>query len=271
MDFVPLSLLFIGAGIIAVVYYKIVPSKETLNLRLPNKISWAGIFSWIVIILAFWYIFSRTTGFQRTTYIFTLLFALLVFESFLLFFIRFVKSNLLVVIFSFTVTSGIFFLYINFPSFNFRNIIIVLATLGASTLLIRLGYLKTWLMFVFGVIWTGYDIYATRNFYPGVLVPVKEASKVFFFPAAIVGTVSLGSGDFVFLALFALVILRDFGLIPTLILLSAETTALLITGLFITGTDFIIPFLAIMSPIFFATYFISYLFIKKTKEKEHEI
>ena len=92
MDFLPLSLLFIGAGLSALAYYRIVPKKEFLKSRLPHKISWAGFLSWIIIIIAFYFIYTQTTGFQRTTYIFTLLFALLVFETLFLFFLRFLKS-----------------------------------------------------------------------------------------------------------------------------------------------------------------------------------
>lgn len=258
MDFLPLSLVFLGAGLFSLLYGKIVPDKETLKKRLPNKISGAGIILWLVICLTLYFIIKNNQGFARTTSIFTLLFALLVFETFFLFLLRWLKSNLIAVILALFSAAVLFFLHLSFPTFTLRNIIIILATLGASTLLIRLDWLKTWLMFTLAFLWTGYDIYTTRYFLPHVLSPVTEPPKIFFFPAVITGTISLGSGDFIFLILFTLVIQRQFGWLPAIILVAAENVGLLITGFFYKS-DAIVPFLAIMTPIFLLIYFISYL------------
>lgn len=258
MDFLALSLVFVGAGLFSLFYDKMVPDKAALRQRLPNKISWAGILLWLVICLAFFLIFKKTEGFTRTTSIFTLFFALMVFETLFLFLLRWLKSNLLAVIIALLSTAVLFLFHVSYPTFTLRNIIIILATLGASTLLIRLNWLKTWLMFAFAILWTGYDIYTTRYFLPNVLSPITEPPKIFFFPAVITGTISLGSGDFIFLVLFTLIIRRKFGFLAAILLVTAETAGLLITGLFYKS-DSIIPFLTIMTPIFLLIYLISYL------------
>ncbi|MFH1366456.1 MAG: hypothetical protein ABIH38_00510 [Patescibacteria group bacterium] len=268
MDLLPLALIFFGAGLTAVFYYIFGPSKEFLKERLPNRPSLAGIILWLLVCLAFYFIIKNNQGFSRTMLIFTLIFSLLVFETFFLFLIRFLRSNTLAVIFALLVSAGSFIFHYYYPTFALRNTIIILATLGASALLIKLNYLKTWLMFAFAFLWTGYDIYATRYFLPGVLVPVTEPPKTFFFPSVITGSVSLGSGDFIFLVLFLMIITREFGLLPALLLLAAETVGLLITGFFLES-DSIIPFLAVMTPIFIMTYIISYIHYKKPKEKKY--
>jgi len=269
MDFLYLSLVFALGGLSALVYYKLAPTKKYLKERLPNRISWAGFISWLIVIVIIWFIFNNYSGFTRTTYIFTLFFALLLFETFFLIIIKYIKSNLLASLTTFVLIGSIFSLYLYEPTFVFRNIIIILASLGAVTLLIRLGYLKVWIIFALAIIWTGYDIWATQYFFPNVLVPVTEASRVFFFPAAIVGQVSLGSGDFIFLSLFTIIILHRFGVLPAVILVTAQSTALIITALLITSNDFIIPFLAVMTPIFFLIYLISYISLNKPRVEKH--
>ena len=266
MDFFVLTFIFICAGLVSIYYFKKAPEKEILKQRLPNKISLSGVIAWLIVGLAFWLIFKYNSGFTRIALIFTLFFSLLVFETFFLLILKFIKSNLLTVILSFLMTAIIFGLYLLFPSFTFRNAIIILATLGASTLLIKLDYLKKWTLFTLAILWTGYDIYATLNFYPQVLVPVTEPQKTFFFPAVITGSVSLGSGDFIFLVLFILLILRNFGPVAAFLLLAAETLGLLIAGFFLSS-ETIIPFLAVMTPVFLLIYLISYIYYKKLKTK----
>jgi len=263
MDLFPLVLIFILAGLVAIIYYKISPDKENLKERLPNKPTLTGIFLWFLVGLALYFIFKNQQGFQRTVTIFTFIFSLLVFETFFLFLIKYLKSNSLAVVISALITILLFTFHFISPSFALRNIIIILATLGASTLLVRLNYLKNWLMFAFAFVWTGYDIYATRFFLPKVLVPVEEPPKFFFLPSVISGSVSLGSGDFIFLVLFLMVIMREFGLLPAIILLAAETVGLLITGFFLTAES-IIPFLGVMTPIFIIIYLVA-LVNKKSK------
>jgi len=267
MDFFVLTFVFICAGLVSIYYFKKAPEKEMLKQRLPNKISWSGVTAWLIVGLAFWFIFKYNSGFTRVSLIFTLFFSLLVFETLFLLILKFIKSNLITVILSFLMTAIIFGLYILFPSFTFRNAIIILATLGASTLLIKLDYLKKWILFTLAILWTAYDIYATLNFYPQVLEPVTEPQKTFFFPAVITGSVSLGSGDFVFLILFTLLLLRNFGLLSAFVLLAAETVGLLIAGFFLSS-DTIIPFLSVMTPVFLLIYFVSYIHNKKLKTKK---
>lgn len=258
MDFFPLVLIFLASGALAIFYFLKVPGKETLKERLPNKPSAAGIFLWLLIVAVLYFMIRNNNGFERTTLIFTFIFSLLVFETFFLVLIRGSKSNLAAVILALFVSAGLFIFHYYYPTFVLRNILIILGTLGALTLLIKLDYLKTWLVFGLALLWTGYDIYTTRNFLPRVLVPVTEPPKTFFFPSVITGTVSLGSGDFIFLVLFTLLILKKFGRLAALILVAAQTAGLLFTGLFLE-TDSIIPFLTVMTPIFLVVYFVSYL------------
>jgi len=254
MNFIILSIIFFGAGTLALWYYHLVPSTEILRRRLPNRISWAGMVLAIVLTLVLWYIFEHSVGFRRVVNIFTLLMGLLIFETVFLLLIRWLKSNLLALILSLVAAGVIVLPSIIDPTFLWRNVIVVIATMGATTLLIRLNILRTWFLFLLTIVWTIYDVWATQTFYSRVLVPVTEPRPGLIFPSVVVGNTSLGSGDFIFLVLFVLIIFKKFGRLPAMIIIAAETVGLLITGAIVVGTDFIIPFLLIMSPIFFITY-----------------
>ncbi|MFC1663470.1 hypothetical protein ACFL04_04925 [Patescibacteria group bacterium] len=259
MDFIILGLIFFGTGLLAIIFINYVPQTEELRQRLPNRISWAGLVLAAVIGYWLWYIFSRSDGFRTVVYIFTLLIGLLVFESIFLLIIRWIKSNLLALIIGLAAANGLVYLYLEMPTFFLRNIIIIVATLGATTLLIRLNLLRTKFLFVVAALWTIYDVLVSLYFYPRVFVPVTAPRPDLFYAPVLIGSTSLGSGDFIFLVLFALVMLRDFGRLPALVLVAAEALGLLVTGLFITSTDTIVPFLLVMVPIFFAVYYFVYL------------
>lgn len=244
---------------LAIAYYLAVPAKTALQKRLPNKVDAAGILLAIVIAAAVWFILESFSGFGRVVRIMTFLLALLVFESFFLLSLRFWKSNTLGVLASLSLAAGLFWLAVREPSFLLVNTIIIVATLGATTLLIRMGYLRTRFLFLFTSLWTLYDILSTRYLLPTVFVPAQEPYPTLFFPAVTVGHTTLGSGDFMFLTLFTLIVLRDFGRLPALVLVIAETVGLLATGLFLPERGFLVPFLVVMTPIFFGVYLAAFM------------
>lgn len=131
-------------------------------------------------------------------------------------------------------------------------------TLGGATLLIRMKYLRTGILFTVAILCTLYDILLTQYLLPTFTVPVESTTPTFMFPAVTVEGLSLGSGDFMFLVLFALIILRDFGKLPAFILVGAETIGLLAVGLVLPESDFLVPFLLVMTPIFIVVYALSY-------------
>jgi hypothetical protein len=266
MDFLPLSLLFAAAGGLAMVYYQLVLKPESLKARLPNRVSGAAIVLAVVIAAVVIYIVRTRTGFGRISAISTFIFALLAFESAFLLLLRWVKSNTLAVLFSLAVSGTLFALNMSNPTFELFNAIVIFAAFGASTLLIRLRYLRTSFLFIVAGLWTIYDILSTQFLLPRIFVPAAEPvpTKFFIFPAVTIGHTTLGSGDFMFLVLFTLVMLRDLGKLPAAILVAAETAGLLITGLLITNLNKPLPFLVIMTPIFVAIYVVSRILKQRT-------
>lgn len=210
-----------------------------------------------VIIAAVWHIISISDGRPHFGLISTLVFALLFFESMFLILLRWIKSNIVAVLASLFLSMITFLWFGNSASFALINSIIIIATLGATTLLIRMNYLRTRLMFVIAILWTIYDIMAVNYIFPKIFVPTDTPQPNLMFPAVTVGNLSLGSGDFMFLTLFTLIILKDHGRLSALILVVGQTIGLIATGLFLPEQGFHVPFLVVMTPIFFLIHFLA--------------
>lgn len=258
MDFVPLSIIFLATGALAIVFYQLVPSADELRRRLPNRVTPAALILVAVLTIVIWLLVRSHSGFALTIRLMTLLFALLFFESLFLLLMRWIRINAIALVVSLVVAAGVFWIQLTYPSFVLLNSIIIVATLGAATLLIRMGYLRTRIMFIIASLWTVYDIMLVQFILPRVTRETAMPTPNFIFPAVTVGEISLGSGDFMFLTLFTLVMLRDFGVLPALIVAIAEVTGLLVTGLFLPEQGFLVPFLVIMTPIFFLIYLATY-------------
>jgi hypothetical protein len=269
MDFLPLAFIFFGSGILALLYYRFVPSAQKLRERLPNRVSPAAILLALIIALALWYLLVNFTGFSRVFRVFAFLFALLIFESAFLLLIRWIRSDTIAVLLSLAIAGGLFASELLSPSFLLLNTIVILATFGAATLLIRLQYLRTLFFFLLTAAWTLYDVVLVRYFLPRVFKPAEPTAepRLFFFPVVTVGRLTLGSGDFMFLVLFALILFRDFGKLPAFILVVAETAGLLVTGLFLPEDGFQVPFLLVMTPIFLLVY--GFAWLQDRTQKQH--
>ncbi|MFA6511808.1 MAG: hypothetical protein WCV86_01610 [Patescibacteria group bacterium] len=256
MDFLLLSVIFFASGVLALAYYHFVPSADALRRRLPNKVSPAALLLTAVLAGALWYLFSNYAGFSRYYILFALLFALLIFETVFLLLIRWVRSDTLLVTVSLVSAGGIFAVEIAAPSFVLLNSIVIIATFGAATLLVRLNMLRTWMFHALAILWTFYDIWLVREVLPRVFKPSEPTAepRYFFFPVITAGRLSLGSGDVMFLVLMALVLFREYGKTAAFTLVVAETAGLLATGLFLPEDGFQIPFLVVMTPIFFLVY-----------------
>jgi hypothetical protein len=266
VDFLPLSLLFAGAGGLAMLYYTLVPSAEQLKERLPNKVSGAGLLLAVIIAAVAVYLVRTRSGFGQVSALSTFIFALLAFESAFLLAMRWVKSNTLAVLSGLAFAGALFGLNTANPSFPLFNTIVIVATFGAATLLIRLNYLRTGFLFVVAGLWTVYDVLSTQFILPRIFAPTTEPvpTQFLLFPAVTVGHTTLGSGDFMFLVLFALVTLRDFGRLPAAFLVAAETVALLVTGLLITNINQPLPFLVVMTPVFIVIFLVAKLTTRKS-------
>jgi len=254
MDFLPLSILFFLTGILAALYYAFIPSKGRIHTQLPNRVSVTSVLLTLLIGGLVWYIFATFEGSARFRHLMELLFGLLLFESFFLFLMHWIRSNALNVTLSLLTTGAVFATYFASPSFFLINTILILATLGAATLLIRMGYLRTRILFIIAILWTIYDVMLVNFILPRVFVPVTDPIPTFLYPAVTVGELTLGSGDFMFLSLFTLIILRDYGRTAALFLIVSETAGLLMTGLLLPESGFLLPFLLVMTPIFFLVY-----------------
>ncbi|MDD5040050.1 MAG: hypothetical protein PHY34_02780 [Patescibacteria group bacterium] len=259
MDFIYLAILFVGCGLLSVVYYCAVPPREVLAQRLPNKPSVEAVVLTAVLGATIWYIIATYDGVQRIRHIAELVFALLFFESAFLFFMRWLQRNIFAVSLSLVVTVGVFYWFIRSPNFFIQNGVIIIATLGAATLLVRLKYLKSIYLFILAALWIPYDFFLVSHVLPAVTTATAAPQPTFLYPAVTVGVISLGVGDFMFMTLFTLVLLRDFNGSSAIVHLLAQGCALLITGLLVPESGFIVPFMVVMTPIFFAVYIGSYI------------
>lgn len=260
-----LPFLFLVAGLLTLLYYRLVPPAEQLRQRLPNRVSVAAIVLTVVIGLGVWIIVRHAdTPFLKVAGVTTLLFYLLTFESILLLLFRWLRSNVLAVITSLVVVAVPFAVQYRFPSFELSNALIIAATLGATTLLIRLNLLRTRIIVLAFVLLTINDILNVTFILPRLpLAPRPQTPlPLLIFPTVNIAGRVVGSGDFMFLALATLVILRDHGLRPAVVHTVLQAVALLVTLVATAGTDALIPYLTVMTPIFFAVYFIARL---KTK------
>lgn len=256
MDFIYLAALFLGAGLAGLIYYRYVPAAQILRERLPNRVTPAGILLAITIGGAAWFLFSSVSGVVLVGRIFLFIFSLLFFESVLLLVMRWVKRNAVATLVAIMCTLIMFWWYRVEPSFFLLNSVIIISTLGAVTLLTRLDYLRTKMLFVVAILWTVYDILLVRFILPDVTRETTTPHPTFLYPAVTTGQVSLGSGDFMFLSLFTLVIARDIGWRAALVHVTAQVTGLLVTGLLLPERGFVVPFLVVMTPIFIVCYVI---------------
>ncbi|MFA5135107.1 MAG: hypothetical protein WC505_04990 [Patescibacteria group bacterium] len=262
MEYIYLGVLFISAGLLAIAYYSSVPGRAELQDRLPNKPTKRAIIPSAMLILllgaGIWYMGAVSVGAFHPSKVLLVIFALLVFESFFILSLRWFRSNTFAVLACSAATCLLFWAYFTVQVFFIFNGIVIIATLGAATLLVRLGYLRTRLLFIVTVLWVAYDVMLVRYVLPNVTVPADSPSPSFLFPAVTVGHVSLGSGDFMFLSLFTLVLLRDFGRLSAAVHVILQGTLYFITGLAVPEAGFLLPFLVIMAPAFFLVYGTSY-------------
>ncbi|MFH0828745.1 MAG: hypothetical protein V1907_01030 [Candidatus Kerfeldbacteria bacterium] len=256
--FFVLSLLFFTAGAFSIVYQKAVPSADILRQRFPNRTTFTGIVLWLLIIGATWFIVTHTTGFTRIASITTMLFFLLLFETLFLFVVRFVKSNIPAAFLSLAVAIVPFIIQYYAPTFALMNTVIILATMGATTLVIKLNYLRTKVILLLVVLFTINDVLNVRYLLPRLnLAPVTEPMRLLIFPTVTVGSHVVGSGDFMFLVLLTLFMLREFGVRNALYLVIAESVGLFLTGIYVSQHDVMLPFLTIMTPIFLTVYLVA--------------
>ncbi len=262
-----LPVIFLIAGFLAVLYYRLVPPAEHLRQRLPNQISTAALLLTAAIGLGVWLIIRyANTPFLKIAGVTTLLFYLLAFESVLLLIFRWLRSNVLAVLVSLAIVAIPFIVQYRFPSFELSNALIVAATLGATTLLIRLNLLRTRIIVLAFVLLTFNDILNVTYVLPRLpLAPYPQTPlPLLIFPTVNVAGRVVGSGDFMFLALATLVILRDHGLRPAVVHTVLQTVALLITLVATAGADALIPYLTVMTPIFLVVYITAWMKRRKT-------
>jgi len=263
MDFILLGIVFIFSGFLGIVYYSLVPQAGLLRKRLPNKATPASIALTLIIGGIVWFLIQSAGGMPPASKILTVIFALLVFESFLLISMRWIKVNIVAMLISLVFTCVIFLLYFSNPTFFLLNGIIIFATLGAVTLLIRFDYISTRLVFIATALWVIYDIMFVAYILPQYTVSVSDPYPTFLFPAITTGDISIGSGDIMFLILFTFVLLRDFNKRAALIMVVAQAVGLLLVGLIVPEQGFTLPYLIVMVPIFLVVYSGMYVFYKK--------
>lgn len=253
IDGLGLTLVFAAAGLVAILYYRTVPSIGELRARLPNRMTPAGIIASGLIIPAVWYLVASTDGFARIRTVIGLLFDLLIFETVFLLAMRWLKTNTLAVITALAIAVGAFLLQRTNPSTVVFNLTFILATFGASTLLVGMQFLRTRFLMLVAVLWTIYDILSNLFIFPKIYRVADRPHTSFLFPAIAVGQLTLGSGDIMFLVLFTLVLYRRFGLRRALVHVLVQALALLVTVM-LKPTSVALPYLVVMTPLFFGVW-----------------
>lgn len=261
MPIILFPLLFVAAGLIGIVYYQHIPSQAELRERLPNRASWAGVLLTGLIAMGIWLIVHYTTSrFMKVAGITTLVFYLLTFESFLLLAFRWTKSNAVGVLTAAGLTAVPFLLQFFHPTYTLGNILIIAATLGATALVIRLEVLRTRVVIILASLFMVNDILNVTFVLPHLpLTPPQDRPlPLLIFPTVNVGGHVVGSGDFMFLALTTLIILKNFSARIAVWYVAVQAAALAITLGFILNRDVLLPYLTVMTPIFLVTYAIAH-------------
>ncbi len=266
LNFLYLSLMFLGSGILATFYYGFIPDSVNLKKRLPNKPSVESVVLFLIICFLVWQIFANYEGLQRSSRIVALILGLLLFETLFFLLMRWVKKNWLNALISVILVVGVFVLHYTNENFVTFNLIIILATIGGTAFLMRTGMVKTWLVFVLTAVWMPYDFYFVANVLPKYTKATADPYPFFAFPSVTIGDISLGVGDFVFLALYTFVLVNSFNKKIAIIHAIVQAIGLLIAGYIVSLRDINIPFLLVLSPIFFIIYFIAYFINKKDKK-----
>lgn len=262
MPIILLPLLFLAAGVLGVIYFQSIPNQTDLRSRLPNRTSWAGIALTLVIGLGIWLIVHYASStFLRIAGITTLLFYLLTFESILLLLFRWTKSNLLSVVLAAGLTLVPFSIQYFQPSYALSNVLIIAATLGATALIIRLQIVRTRIVMIMAGLLTINDYLNVHYVLPKLpLAPPSDTPfRLLILPTVNIGGHVVGSGDFMFLALTTVVLVRDFGPRPAMWHAVVQAIALAITLAIIIHRNILLPYLLIMTPIFLVTYIVTYL------------
>lgn len=261
MPIIGLPLLFLVAGLLGIIYYRTIPTQVELRQRLPNKGSVAGILLTIIIGFGIWAIIRYADSrFMKISGVTTLLFYLLTFESLLLLCFRWLRSNTLSVLAAAGGTFIPFLIQYFQPSYALSNALIIAATLGATALIIRLDVVRTRIILIMAGLFTINDVLNVTFVIPKLplTAPHDKPLPLLIFPTVNIGGHVVGSGDFMFLALTTLLLVKVFSARVAGWYVVAQSVALAITLAIILHRDVILPYLVIMTPIFGLTYYLAH-------------
>ncbi len=265
MNILILSLLFASAGILAIVFHRIVPDGTTIRRRFPIRgTGWHDVILPLGV-LAVGAILWLTTPVSNRAIIFqSFIISLLSLESGFLLFMRRYQSTAILSVLSALCGVAAFFLswILRLPVVDM--LLFVFGTLGAWTLVQRLGFLKLPVLIALVLGLTGFDYFRISSLSKST-VPYSATNGSPNLLLVSVGNESLGIGDFLFLTLCTLAIVARFGFRTAFVFLLIETAALISTGFIPTANGFIFPYLIVMTPIFFGTYLTARMHRHKTQ------
>ena len=253
LEAIGLAALFAGTAFLGLLYFRLVPSLETLRQRLPNRVSFASLLLTAGLAAWIWWSWGNFSGFSRFRFFIGLLFNLLLFETFFLVLLRWLRSNTFAVATAGGLVAVMVWLQGHVGGPWVFNLTFILATFGATTLLVGLKYLRTGFLFVVSALWVVFDVMSVLFVYPQIYRVADRPRTSFLFPAIVSGHITLGSGDIMFLVLMSLVLLRDFGRQAAVVHIALQTLALVITVL-VKSRESLFPYLTIMVPIFLLTW-----------------
>jgi hypothetical protein len=253
LEVIGLVVLFAGTAVLALWYSRFVPPIETLRQRLPNRVTAASLLLTALIGVWVWWSWMSVSGFARFRFVISVLFNLLIFETFFLLVMRWLRSNVLAILLAGSLVAGMVWLQRSVGGPWVYNATFILATFGATTLLVGMKYLRTGFLVLVGGLWMIFDILGVLYVYPQIYRVADRPNTSFLFPAVASGNITLGSGDFMFLVLMSLVLLRDYGRRAALVHVGVQTLALVIT-IMVKSRESLFPYLTIMVPLFLLTW-----------------
>jgi len=255
LNYLFLSLTFILAGLLGLVYYNYLPNRQVLQQRLRRSIP-ISLMILAIIGAAIWYLIENFEGYYLMTNITALMYTLFLFETFFVLLLKWIKSNYLAFVSSLLISSVVIYLHYQLNNFLIFNIILIAAFIGLAAFLSRLEFLRTWLIMAIAGVFMVFDLFYVNYLFPTFTRAAEDPSPVFLLPAVTIQGISLGGGDFVFLFLFSFLLVRQFGVKPALIHVFLQGIGLLLTSYYVTQTDTVFPFLTVLVPNFFLNYFV---------------
>lgn len=254
-----LASLFSFAGLLAIIFHRIVPDGAAIRRRFPIQgTGWHDVILPLGV-LAVGAILWLTTPVSNRAIIFqSFIIGLLSLESGFLLFMRRYQSTAILSVLSALCGVAAFFLSWTLRLLVVDMLLFVFGTLGAWTLVQRLGFLKLPFLTVLVIGLTAFDYLHITSLTKAV-APSSAAAGASDMLLVSIGQEALGIGDFIFLSVCTLALIARFGSRPALLFVSVESLILIATSAIPASNGFFFPYLLVMTPVFLMVYLFAWV------------